>query len=399
MLHHTLAGHLPFDATDRREIESIITSPVPLDLSSLHKSVPPPVFRIVERCLRKDPSHRYFSAAEIRRDLESALVYLESEQPDKAAGPLGLGSTILLNVEYREPGIPGQYREYRIERELGQGAFSVVYRAMDVIGNRQVALKILRQERAGDEKTLVRFQREAGLLARLNHPNVVRVHNFGRYGTDFFIVMEVIEGPTLKDALESEFEFRIEHAVTVAAQVLAGLTRIHSEGAVHRDIKPANIKLQSQRTVVMDLGLAHVSGGAELTVSGQIFGTPRYMAPEQARGEKVTAQSDLYAVGVLLYELLTGRVPHSADSTPTLIFSIALEEPEPITHHRSDLPPPLVSYLDRLLARDPAQRCPSAQSAYEELLESVGLRNNDLVPVHRGMFQELQQCLGSVAVS
>jgi serine/threonine-protein kinase len=236
---------------------------------------------------------------------------------------------------------------------------------------------------------VLRFQREAGLLARLDHPNVVRVHNFGRYAAEFFIVMEVLEGPTIKDVLENGFSFGIEQAVTIAAHTLAGLQVIHAEGVIHRDIKPGNIKLEAERAVVMDLGLAHISGGAELTVSGQIFGTPRYMAPEQARGDKVTLQSDLYAVGVLLYELLTGTVPHQADTTPSLIFSIALEEPEPITHHRSDLPPALVSCLDRMLARDPGHRCPSAQSAYEELLESVGLQSHDLVPIHLGLFSDL----------
>ena len=121
------------------------------------------------------------------------------------------------------------------------------------------------------------------------------------------------------------------------------------------------------------------------------------MAPEQARGEAVTLQSDLYATGVLLYELLTGTIPHQADNTPRLIFSIALEESEPITNHRDDLPSSLVCCLDRMLARDPAHRHLSAQSAYERLIESVELQSHDLVPVYRSMFQELQQHLCSSA--
>jgi serine/threonine-protein kinase len=174
-----------------------------------------------------------------------------------------------------------------------------------------------------------------------------------------------------------------------ADQVLAGLSGIHSEGAVHRDVKPANINLQPRRAVVMDLGLAHISGGAELAVSGQIFGTPRYMAPEQARGEKVTHQSDLYAVGVVLYEMLTGTIPHQADTTPSLIFNIALEEPKPVTHYRSNLPPTLVSCLHCLLEREPARRFSPTQCARNALLTSVGMRDVDLAAIHQEIYDKV----------
>ena len=159
---------------------------------------------------------------------------------------------------------------------------------------------------------------------------------------------------------------------------------------MHRDVKPGNVMLLPERAVVMDLGLAHVDSATQLTLTGEICGTPRYLAPEQARGEKVTSLSDLYATGVLLYELLTGKIPHEADSTANLIFSIALEEPEPITAHRSDLPPRLVSFLDRMLAPDPASRFQSTQLAREELLTSVGLRNSNVVAIHRRVFSQLQ---------
>jgi len=395
-LHYLLTGRVAFKVTDEEELAKLIASEAPLDISDLRKSVPEPVVRIVERCLQKDLDRRYQSAVEVRRDLESALAYLESGQSKTAAmamAPLWAGSTILLNVEYKEPGIPGQYREYKIKEVLGQGGFAIVYRAEDVIGHRQVALKILRRERADSEKTLVRFRREASLLARLDHPNIVRVHNFGRYVADFFIVMEVLAGPTIRDALDCGFEFKIEDAVVVVAQVLDGLERIHAEGVIHRDVKPENIKLQPERAVVMDLGLAHISGSAQLTMSGDIFGTPRYMAPEQACGQKVTFHSDLYAAGVVLYELLTGEIPHKADSPVSLIFKIVLEDPDPITEFRSDLPSSLVAFLSRVLAREPTGRFSSTQLAREELLASVGLRNNDVATIHRRMFDELQQML------
>ena len=396
VLHYLLTGRAPFDATGEAAIAEIITCPEPLDLSLLRQSVPEPVFRIVERCLQKDLDKRYQSAAEVRRGLESALAYLESGQDGKAAAPtvpLRAASTILLNVEYTEPGIPGKYREYEIKEEVGRGIFSVVYRAADLIGKREVALKILRQEWSSHEKGLVRFQREAGLLSRLDHPNIVRVYNFGRYGADFFIVMEMLRGVTIESALQRGVRFDIEHAVVVVAQVLLGLEQIHWEETVHRDVKPGNVMLQSDRAVVMDLGLAHIGGETRLTVSGEICGTPRYLSPEQARGEMVTFSSDLYATGVLLYELLTGEIPHEADSTARLVFNIALEEPEPITTHRSDLPPPLVSFLDRILAPEPANRFRSTRLAYGELLASVGLRSGDIAATHRGMFSQFHKVL------
>jgi serine/threonine protein kinase len=395
-LHYLLAGCLPFEVTDAQKIAEIVTSQEPLNLSISRKSVPEPVLRIVERCLQKDLDKRYRSASEVRRDLESALAYLEFEQVEGTAAamvPLRAGNTVLLNVDYKEPGIPGQYREYQIEEEIGRGAFSVVYRAADVIGKRQVALKILRQEWSSHEKGLLRFKREASLLSRLDHTNIVRVYNFGQYGTDFFIVMEMLRGLTIENALERGVKFDVKHAVVVVGQVLFGLERIHSEGTVHRDVKPGNVMLQPERAVVMDLGLAHLSGRTQLTMSGEICGTPRYLAPEQARGEKVTFLSDLYATGVLLYELLTGKIPHETDSTASLIFKIALEEPEPITTYRDDLPPSLISFLDRILAPQPANRFQSTQLAREELLASVGLRNSDVAAIHHTMFSQFQEML------
>jgi serine/threonine protein kinase len=400
VLHYLLTRSIPFETADEAGIVEIISRPEPLDLSALRESVPEPVFRIVERCLQKDLDKRYQSAARVRRGLESALAYLESGQdgvPPAPTVPLREASTILLNVEYTESGIPGKYREYEIKEEIGRGIFSVVYGATDLIGKREVALKILRQEWSSHEKGLVRFQREAGLLSRLDHPNVVRVYNFGRYGADFFIVMEMLKGVTLESVLERGVPFDVKQAVVVVAQVLLGLEQLHLEETVHRDVKPGNVMLQPERAVVMDLGLAHIGGETRLTMSGEICGTPRYLSPEQARGERVTFSSDLYAAGVLLYELLTGEIPHDAESAARLIFSIALDEPEPVTTHRSDLPPSLVSFLDRMLAREPAERFGSTRSAYEELLASAGLRSGDVAEIHRGMLTQFQEILAASA--
>lgn len=390
-LYETLTRQLPFRAVGREEIKAVVASPTPFDLSELVKIAPEAITRIVERCLHKDLTRRYQSASELRRAFESALAYLESTPPGiTTTSPLP-GSTILLDVEYKEPGIPGQYREYRIVEEVGKGNFSVVYRASDMIGKRQVALKIHRRDLMDDEKELNRFKHEARSLARLHHPNIVQGYNFGQYGDCCFIVMEILRGVTLQCALECGFEFEPLYAAVVIAQILNGLEGIHTEGLVHRDIKPANVMLLPERAVVMDMGLAHVSNASEkLTQAGEILGTPRYMAPEQARGEEITLRSDLYSAGVILYELLTGKIPHDADSTVSLIFKIALEEPDPITKYRNDLPQPLVLFLEQMLARQPVHRFQSAQKAYEELLSIADLQERDVSEVHRELYNSLR---------
>lgn len=377
-----LVGEVPLGEADRVEAREAILSAVPLDFHVLDEMAPEPLARIVRRCVEKDLTRRYQSAADVRRDLESAQAFLESQRPGTSAALLEPGRTIWLNVEYVEAKIPGRFREYRIEREVGAGMFSTVYAARDVIGDRPVALKILRRDRADQDTVLARFQREAALLARLRHPNIVEVFNYGRYAGDHFIVMQLLENTTLEMAMEGRSVFAVEEAVAVASQILGGLEALHAGGVVHRDLKPANVILAPDRAVVMDLGLARVTEGSTLTTLGQILGTPRYMAPEQARGDTVTAQSDLYAAAVMLFEMLTGETPHRAASAGELLFKIAVEPPESVTQHRQDLPRALVSFLDRALAREPGSRHRSALSAREELLTSIGLENDDVERVY-----------------
>jgi len=386
-----LTGHLPFEYIDRKSIIQTVSSEEPLDLSSFSDRMPNAVAQILEKCLKKSLAQRYQSVSELRRDCEAALerlgLYFSKTDTDSTSS-LRSGITIMLNVEYKEPGIAGHYREYRIGKALGRGNFSYVFQAEDVIGKKQVALKVLRQELVHDKRILTRFRREADLLARLEHPHLVHVYNYGQYSRNYFLVMEILQGPTLRQVLNWKKPFQLEETIATISQILLGLERLHSEKVVHRDLKPDNIKLLPERVVVMDLGLAHISSDTRLTRSGEMFGTPRYMSPEQARGETITFQSDLYATGILLYELLTGSIPYETENLADLIYKIIIEEPEPIKNHRQDLPLPLVNFLERILAKEPINRFSSTSLAYHELLASVGLKNSDVLPVYSNMVKK-----------
>jgi len=390
-LHELIAGDVLLELQVRSEVADRPKSTTGTAASALRGVAPGRVINVVERCLQPDREQRYQTATDVRRDLESALAYIESADAQTLQmAPLRTGGKVLLSVEYQEPGIPGAYREYQIEDEIGHGSYGVVYRAADTMGQRTVALKILRQQFAGDERAVMRFRREASLLSRLNHPNVVRVHNFGRCGVELFIVMEFVDGLNLKEVARRGLRLSVEQAAVIVAQVLSGLAEIHGGSAIHRDVKPANIMLQRDRAVLMDLGMAHVSDGTNLTMSHETCGTPQYLAPEQARGERVRPQCDLYAAGVVLYEVLTGRCPHKADTPAAIAYRIATEEPDPITAVRPDLPPRLSAFVTQMLRRNPDDRFPSAHLARQELLASVDLAEEQVASTHRATYEAFE---------
>jgi serine/threonine-protein kinase len=209
---------------------------------------------------------------------------------------------------------------YQLQNEIGSGAFSITYRALDQRLGRQVAIKVLRPQYALDPTSMRRFEREARAAASVSHPNVVDVHDFGRQGNRLYIVMQYIEGENLKEHLVQGGPLPQREAVRIARQVLAGLAAIHRAGIIHRDVKPQNILIGRDGIArVADFGIAHVGADAGLTATGTTLGTASYMAPEQALGGHLVRATDLYAVGIVLYEMLTGRLPFEA---PTAIATI-----------------------------------------------------------------------------
>jgi serine/threonine protein kinase len=268
---------------------------------------------------------------------------------------------------------------FRVEREIGKGGMGTVYRASHLGLERPVAVKILKQEFATVPEVAERFMREARTMARLKHPRAAIIFDAGHLaGGRPFIVMEYVEGSTLAEVLTREGTFEPERAVQVASEICDVLSDAHALGIVHRDLKPSNIMLNERGVCVLDFGIAKVlQNSTEVTrthattESGLVIGTPRYMSPEQCLGHMVGPASDLYSVGVLLYEMLTGRPPFMDALSSAVLVKQATVQPTPLAELRPDVPRRLATAVHNLLAKSPAQRPASAAEARRILERSV----------------------------
>jgi serine/threonine protein kinase len=249
---------------------------------------------------------------------------------------------------------------YCIERTLGGGGMAVVYAARDDRLDRMVAVKVLAENLAAQPEIRRRFLREARIAAALSHPNIVEIFDSGENGQPY-IVMEYVPGPTLAHELHRRGPFAAEDASRIAAEAAAGLGHAHAAGIVHRDVKPENLLLGPGDGVkIADFGIAHALDGTRLTSTGTVLGTAAYLAPEQARGEPVSPATDVYGLGAVLYELLTGRPPHSA-ATLTELLARKLEDPDPPATLRPAVSPALDALVERCLALDPGMRPTAAE--------------------------------------
>ncbi|MFI1256929.1 protein kinase [Streptomyces netropsis] len=252
---------------------------------------------------------------------------------------------------------------YRLGDLLGRGGMGEVWRAHDEVLGRQVAVKLLLGD-DGDESSAARFRMEAQTAARLNHPQVVAVYDFGAWEGRFYLVMELVQGPSLAD-LSARGAFAPERVADIAAQAASGLAAAHRQGVVHRDVKPGNLMLDADGTLkIGDFGIARFvdETSAALTRAGQIVGTSTYLAPERALGRMAGPGSDVYALGCVLYQLLVGQPPFWADSPTALLYLHVDAEPVPPRRHGVDMPYAFEAYLLRMLAKEPEER-PSAEEA------------------------------------
>ncbi|HJW14348.1 MAG TPA: serine/threonine-protein kinase, partial [Thermoanaerobaculia bacterium] len=274
-----------------------------------------------------------------------------------------------------------RFGPYEILSPLGAGGMGEVYRAKDTKLGREVAIKVLPESLSGDPERLKRFEREARALASINHPNIVTVYSVEEAGDMRLLAMELVEGHTL-DQFISSGGLPLSRFFEIAVPLADALSAAHERGIVHRDLKPANVMVTlSGRLKVLDFGLAKLvtsdsdpnltdtptASRAELTGEGTVFGTVAYMSPEQARGGKIDARSDVFSLGIVLFEMLTGDRPFKGASSLDILSSIVRDSPPPVTELRADLPPHVGRILRRCLAKDPHDRYQTSRDVLNEL--------------------------------
>jgi serine/threonine-protein kinase len=257
---------------------------------------------------------------------------------------------------------------YELEELVGTGGMSSVFKARDRLLERRVALKVLHEHYTGDEEYVERFRREARVVAQLSHPNIVTVIDRGEDEGRQFIVFELIEGRTLKDLLEEEGRLPVRGALEIALQVARGLAFAHEHGLVHRDVKPQNVILNGDgRAKVTDFGIARSRDVQGVTQTGMVLGTSNYVAPEQAQGGKVDRATDVYSLGVVLFELLTGEVPFPGESFVAVAMRHVNEPAPSVLERRPDVPARVAHAVDRALEKDPSARFPTMDAFAAEL--------------------------------
>jgi len=271
---------------------------------------------------------------------------------------------------------------YKIIEKIGEGGMGVVYKARDTKLDRVVALKFLPSHLTKKESDLKRFIQEAKAAAALNHPNVCTIHEIHDEGENPFIVMEYVEGETLRERKKEKGK-KIQQIIDYAIQIAEALKTAHAKGVVHRDIKSDNIMITDDgRVKVMDFGLAKLRGSVQLTKSSSTLGTVAYMSPEHLQGQEVDARTDIFSFGVVLYEMLTGKLPFKGEYDSAMMYAIVNEEPQQIQQYRSDLPSELLHVLNRALEKDPEERY---QSVKEMLIDLKRLKR-DTSKVSRDIF-------------
>jgi serine/threonine-protein kinase len=249
---------------------------------------------------------------------------------------------------------------YQIRSAIGEGAMAKVFRAYDPEIDRELAIKVLKAQLRGDSEYHVRFVREAKGAGVLSHPNIVTVFDVGDDGGHPYIAMELVEGPTLSDLVQVNKPLPTKMVVDVGIQLVKALDYAHKKGIVHRDVKPGNIMMIKDTTTikVADFGICRIDGGeaTQATQVGNVLGTPNYMSPEQVLGEKVDSRSDLFAAGVVLYQLLTGHLPFEGETLISVAYKITKTEPPSLDKVRPDLPLSLRRIVDRALKKQPEKR-------------------------------------------
>ena len=268
---------------------------------------------------------------------------------------------------------------YIFIKKLGEGGMADVYLAQDSFLNREVAVKILRGKLSLDPVALLRFQREANAASRLNHPNIVEIYDVGEDKGQHYIVMEYIRGNSLKELISQRGAMEKQEALQIMDQLMCAIIEAHKNNIIHRDIKPQNILVKDDGTVkIADFGIATVSDAVQLTQTDTILGSVHYLAPELARGENATFQSDIYALGITFYELMTGKVPYTGEAPVQIAMKHMREDLPSVRDFNSTIPQAMENIIIKATAKNKAHRYKSASDMYEDLMNCLKDKNKDV---------------------
>lgn len=278
------------------------------------------------------------------------------------------GGTLLTQSKIMQALKDATLGDYEILAEIGRGGMATVFLANDISLDRKVAIKVMSPALIDGESAIERFKREAKTAAALSHPHIIPIHTVRQSGELLYFVMKYVAGRPLDDVIRTKGGLPIPMVVQILVEVASALAYAHRKGVVHRDVKPANVLLDDDGwAIVTDFGIAKVVEKDGLTLTGSTVGTPAYMSPEQCAAGEVTGQSDQYSLGIVGYELLTGRVPFNADSLMRMFLAQTNEAPAPIRAVRPDCPQLLVETIERMMSKRSADRWPSLEAAIDAL--------------------------------